>query len=259
MIAFSEKMARSSCLNHRALTNAWIARAEGVAAELGVNASLPAPFADVDPAEVAAIDLTEPEICLHPLPHLAAMLMGGPVPGDEELATGNLERVDLDELAEAAARMGEEGRNDPQELASTGSATWKAVPELTGGRPARQTAEEARLQAQMLANVAPPTGFEPAEPRADEDSYACKFLWNELFVSLSGDVAPCCIEGRPVVGNIHEQDLATIWNGEMMQEMRSRMMEGDPIPCCRDCNYNTRIGRGSYREDTYFVERNREV
>ena len=67
------------------------------------------------------------------------------------------------------------------------------------------------------------------------------------------------VQGRPVVGNVHKDGLAAIWNNEPMKEMRERLLVGDPIPCCKDCNYNTQIGHGTYREDTFFVKLDRKV
>ena len=114
------------------------------------------------------------------------------------------------------------------------------------------------LARQAVLNFALPAA-EPDFAAGEGPKYGCKFLWNELFVNVSGDVAPCCIQGRPVVGNVHEHGLAEIWNNEPMREMRQRLLDGDPIPCCRDCNYNTQLGRGAYREDTFFVKLDRKV
>ena len=100
--------------------------------------------------------------------------------------------------------------------------------------------------------------FVPAEP-PKETQYTCRFLWNELFVAVNGDVTPCCIQGRPVVGNVFKENLDQVWNGEGMREMRRRLRDGDPVDCCRDCNYNTMLGHGDYKEDTFFVPLDRDV
>jgi len=41
----------------------------------------------------------------------------------------------------------------------------------------------------------------PAPPWAADRPW-CRFAWRQVFISQSGDVAPCCTEGRPVVGNV---------------------------------------------------------
>ena len=110
----------------------------------------------------------------------------------------------------------------------------------------------------MLVNDPGDRIFVAAEP-PKKARYTCRFLWNELFVALNGDVTPCCIQGRPVVGNVYQENLDRIWNGEGMREMRRRLQEGDPVDCCKDCNYNTMLGQGDYKEDTFFVPLDREV
>lgn len=277
MIAFSPKMAKSSLFNHKALANAAFRKARQTALDLGVRALLPAEFPGVSEEEIAAVRLNEPDLPDGPLFHLKDMMAGGPVP-------------DLrPEPAAPEEAFHEYGANIPGEGAAFeplkevgGSAQVQPGAELVEnaalnrerafGSPLQQTPGERQAQSQAAAALAdslrtgcPPeeparlgVGI-PAEPPRDGGRYTCKFLWNELFVSLSGDVAPCCIQGRPVVGNIHQQDLGSIWNGPMMQEMRKRLLEGDPIPCCKDCNYNTQLGQGTYREDTFIMDRTRRA
>ena len=276
MIAFSEKMARSSLFNHKALANACFARAREVAQEVEMSALIPADFEGVSQVEVEAATIAEPHLPDGPLFHLKDMLAGGEAP-------------DLvPEPAKPEEAFHEYGANIPDDggeyvpLAEVGG-TAQVQPdavlveseelnkERAFGSPLQQSPQERMAQAQSTAALAEGlsklgtceksepgvhvTQMTPAEPPKDEGQYTCKFLWNELFVSLSGDVAPCCIQGRPVVGNIHEEELSAIWNGPQMQEMRQRLLDGDPIPCCKDCNYNTQLGQGSYREDTFILDK----
>lgn len=255
MIAFNEKIAKSSLFRHAALANACLRRAHAVAAEIDMSCTLPAEIPGPTEEEVAAVHVAEPDLPEGPLPHLSAMLAGGEAPDI------------VPEPAAPEESFHEVGANIPQDsspvLQEVNSVTQ--ANERAFGSPLQQSADERRLQAQLAASppAAPAPACPsaalgvgiPAEPPKGDSRYTCKFLWNELFISLSGDVAPCCIQGRPVVGNIHHQDLASIWNGDLMKTMRQRLLEGDPIPCCRDCNYNTQLGQGSYREDTYFVEK----
>ena len=254
MIAFSDKMARSSCFRHKALANACLAEARRVAEELSVTIQLPAPFPGVSPEEVAAVTIAGPPPDADLVPHLKDALAGGPLPDAEG-------GVDLDqETIEKQMRAIEEWIPDAADLKHPTPSMEAPLESVSEDVVERQTAEERRLQAQVLSEAAggKPEVFVPAEPPR-KARYTCRFLWNELFVALNGDVAPCCIQGRPVVGNVFQQNLDQIWNGEAMQEMRRRLLEGDPIDCCRDCNYNTMLGQGEYREDTFFVPLDREV
>jgi MoaA/NifB/PqqE/SkfB family radical SAM enzyme len=246
MIAFTPKMAQSSCFQHRALANAALRRARAVAEELGVSLGLPAEIPGPDEAEIAAVRLEEPELPDGPLPHLREMLAGGAAP----------------EIVPAPAGVEEafhEYEAPGADLAALNAGT--GARERDFGSPLQQSADEKRLQAQLAVSPPPsaPRTFEAAEPHREGARYTCKFLWNELFVNISGDVAPCCIQGRPIVGSVLKESLDAIWNGPQMREMRQRLLEGDPIPCCKDCNYNTQLGQGAYREDTFFIQRPRRV
>ncbi len=231
MIAFDDKMGASSPLRHRALANKCLRAARRRAEELGVDVFLPAEFPEVTEEEIAAVEMKTPVLPNGPLPHLAALLAGGDdIPADEPVET-TIESIPASE---------------------SGSGTSAPAVHLSREELARQ----------VVGNFAVPA----AEPEIPVESvpegkarYTCKFLWNELFVSLSGDVAPCCIQGRPVVGNVNQTNLGEIWNNEPMREMRERLLVGDPIPCCKDCNYNTQLGQGTYREDTFFVKLDRKI
>jgi len=67
---------------------------------------------------------------------------------------------------------------------------------------------------------------------------SCGFLRGKVMVSIGGDVAPCPMPGRPVLGNLLEQDFDTIWNGSVLRSMREGLLRGDPHACCRHCSQN---------------------
>jgi len=233
MISFSEKMARSSAFRHKALANACLRRAREVASELGIVLEVPVEFPGVDEKASLAITLQEPELPDGPLPHLKPWLDGTPLPADD----------------------GSEGPElDPASIEAQMEAITEWIPDTdTLQHPTPSMGE-------MLPTVDDPIEriFVPAEPPR-ETQYTCRFLWNELFVAVNGDVTPCCIQGRPVVGNVFKENLDQVWNGEGMREMRRRLRDGDPVDCCRDCNYNTMLGHGDYKEDTFFVPLDRDV
>ncbi len=86
----------------------------------------------------------------------------------------------------------------------------------------------------------------------------CKFLWRELWVSHTGDVTPCCVPDRPVMGSIRESSLAEIWNNELYREMRRRLGSEEPFECCRNCSLATQYEAGiepGYDERRFFLYR----
>lgn len=260
MIAFDRRLDASSCLNHRALTNACLRLARKRSEELGVAVQLPAELHGPTEAEIAA---AAPQV---PSP------AGGPIAHLKEL----LDARDADEATWRAAVESSARRVKPavaRAFDAAASARAGEVPAAADGVVVplsavggvtsivdglRQTPEERRAQRAG-------SGFVAAEPKLEgaaadgQPRYACKFLWNELFINVSGDVAPCCTQGRPVVGNVKDTPIEKIWNGPAMQELRRRLYEGDPLPVCKNCNYNTQLGKGDYKDGTWFVALDRKL
>jgi radical SAM protein with 4Fe4S-binding SPASM domain len=71
----------------------------------------------------------------------------------------------------------------------------------------------------------------------------CHFLDKWTFVSESGQVTPCCVTVSPVLGNIHEGTLRSIWNGEAYRELRKRIWSLDPPEFCSGCRHLQRLSR----------------
>ena len=69
--------------------------------------------------------------------------------------------------------------------------------------------------------------------------YVCLLPWLQCFVSVKGEVSPCCAthtnEGFSA-GNVFTDDFETIWNGPKMRELRRRFKNKEnPLAVCRDC------------------------
>jgi len=67
----------------------------------------------------------------------------------------------------------------------------------------------------------------------------CLLPWLQCFVSVKGEVSPCCAtytNAGLTAGNAFEQDFDAIWNGPRMREIRRRFKRReDPLAICRDC------------------------
>ena len=281
MIAFTERLNSASCLQHRALTNACLRAGRTKAEELGVAVQLPADLAGPTEEEILSATPNFSSPTDGPLPHLKELLAARDA--DAEAWAAAVE-ISARRIKPAAARADAASKSDgaksqtlsasPEAGALAGHAVQaEAAAPLGGGvviplaavggithlaEGLRQSPEERRMQRAGSGFVAAEPSLEGAAPDG-KPRYTCKFLWNELFINVSGDVAPCCTQGRPVVGNIHDRQLVDIWNGLEMQEMRRRLYEGDPLPVCRDCNYNTQLGHGDYKEGTWFVKLDRKL
>jgi len=66
----------------------------------------------------------------------------------------------------------------------------------------------------------------------------CDFLQNGVFVTLEGDVAPCPMPGRPIVGNLLQTPFEEIWNGPILTKMRQGLLNNEPMECCAHCSQN---------------------
>jgi radical SAM protein with 4Fe4S-binding SPASM domain len=80
------------------------------------------------------------------------------------------------------------------------------------------------------------------ESRSEQRRNPCPRLWHgPVFVETNGDVypSPGVMYNAGPVGNIRENSLGQIWNGERMQAMRKAHACGDlsEVPECRLCNY----------------------
>jgi len=73
-----------------------------------------------------------------------------------------------------------------------------------------------------------------------EGRVPCHYLQARTFISIGGDVTPCCMPGRPVAGNLREQSFAEIWNGPVLTSMREGFLRGEPWTCCDHCSVNPR-------------------
>jgi radical SAM protein with 4Fe4S-binding SPASM domain len=96
--------------------------------------------------------------------------------------------------------------------------------------------DQVRIKADETNLMRPDAGH-----TADEWKHPCHYLWRgPMYVKHSGDVYPCCqsymLDGAPV-GNIGEDTLESLWNGETMQRMRRLHASGraGEIDVCARC------------------------
>jgi radical SAM protein with 4Fe4S-binding SPASM domain len=72
----------------------------------------------------------------------------------------------------------------------------------------------------------------------DTSAVVCTLLWEVMTVMWNGDVVPCCYDydAKVVLGNMGEQTLSDIWNGEKMQALRKEFIANQVAnPLCKNC------------------------
>ncbi len=65
----------------------------------------------------------------------------------------------------------------------------------------------------------------------------CSMATNYVKIEPNGEVYPCCRGPRELLmGNVNEQSMAEIWNGEQYREFRRRMNRKDYPEVCSTCD-----------------------
>lgn len=65
----------------------------------------------------------------------------------------------------------------------------------------------------------------------------CKNLFEKIYVDTCGNLTLCCFGKTKCVGNILEDSLEDIWNGEVYQDCRAAFFEGNLPDFCIGCRY----------------------
>lgn len=71
-----------------------------------------------------------------------------------------------------------------------------------------------------------------------QDHVVCNIPWQTMTIAWDGDVVPCCYDydKKLVLGNVRQQSLQQIWQGESMQQLRREFISNKVNnPLCRQC------------------------
>jgi radical SAM protein with 4Fe4S-binding SPASM domain len=78
----------------------------------------------------------------------------------------------------------------------------------------------------------------------------CQYLHNRTYVTLEGVVYPCCLSPSIAgFGNVKQNTIREIWNGEQYNRFRQEFYSSNPPDCCKDCRYRILLsGREFYSQ-----------
>jgi MoaA/NifB/PqqE/SkfB family radical SAM enzyme len=114
----------------------------------------------------------------------------------------------------------------------------------------REEAIRVAGEAGIRLNAPPPFRFRP-ERRGHR---LCGDPWVSAAVFGNGDVAACCVPGM-TMGNLHQQSMEEIWNGERYQALRRTVNSPNPPAPCGACTYHRRHDNpGAYLFHRAMVE-----
>lgn len=92
-----------------------------------------------------------------------------------------------------------------------------------------------------------------------EDRVPCYLLYDSLTIDYKGDTTICCMDalGETSMGNVLEDGVEAVWNGERFSEARRHHESGQyhKIPFCKDCpNWMNHRFEDSVRKDVIIRE-----
>ena len=210
IVVFSDAIRNEAVEFHRPLYNAYFERALGVARELGVRVSLPPPFKGIK-ADTGG--------------HLGEdhLIVKQSARGHGEAYTSPAGILDSNTLEEEAARIASTIMARKPEL--------HAKPEALSVR-----SHVATLHRELDAGLAKhDLRLRELKGRPEEKVKYCYYLHKCTYVFPSGEVAPCCAVGRPILGDVRSNSVREIWNGKAYIEFRKRFFSDDPFDCCKGC------------------------
>lgn len=69
----------------------------------------------------------------------------------------------------------------------------------------------------------------------DDQYKSCPIPWASIDVMASGDIAPCHVFFDLTVGNLHENRIEEIWNGEGYEKLRAYIKKNGLMSICHGC------------------------
>lgn len=123
------------------------------------------------------------------------------------------------------------------EAREVGSPNRRGWPGLDPADPQTAVIERRRAAARAATTFPPsrPRGAAPDAGTSAGEIWWCEFLWDKTYVTIGGDVRPCCVAGMPVVGNLHRESFPALWNNANYRAMRQGLVARQPVPACRGC------------------------
>ena len=78
--------------------------------------------------------------------------------------------------------------------------------------------------------------------------FYCAAPWRGLHINPRGDVKTCCAGNPNMLGNLDDQSIDQILNGQRLQEIRQSISQGKPHEYCSNCVKAERFGADSERQ-----------
>ncbi len=90
----------------------------------------------------------------------------------------------------------------------------------------------------------------------------CPALYSTMAIHANGNTSYCCLDGfgETNVGNVFEQGVSAVWNGEELNKVRYYHETGqwDKVPFCKNCERWASYGFEEFIEDGMLIRRSPE-
>lgn len=129
-----------------------------------------------------------------------------------------------------------QNKESPLEVAAMDSAGGRTIlARFEAAAPARTSNRQ-----EVEGDPPPPekTLFTP--PRARRGMPYCTEPWTTCFVDFNGKVFPCCAAQGEPLGDLNEESLPDIWNGERFRRLRRAIAQSKVPGLCTNCVANQR-------------------
>lgn len=210
VVIFYDNIKHEDVRFHKSRYDYYYSKAMTLSKELGVWLRIPPPFKNVasDPNPDRALD----------------KLILERIPGDDIGPISYENYVNLKEVEKTAAALARKIRGNilkikPRELDEYTKKIGKRLQESYRRLLDKKKAIQSHFK-----------------ERINEEIKYCLYLSERVFINFNGDVVPCCVVGRPIMGNVQRNSLFEIWNGEKYNEFRERFYSSNPYSCCNNCS-----------------------
>lgn len=78
-------------------------------------------------------------------------------------------------------------------------------------------------------------------------TFYCAAPWRGLHINPRGDVKTCCAGNPNMLGNLNQESIEGILNGDLMRDIRQSLAQGRPHAYCSNCVQAERFGADSER------------
>jgi radical SAM protein with 4Fe4S-binding SPASM domain len=107
------------------------------------------------------------------------------------------------------------------------------------GKVAGAFAEARRLASDLGVELRLPRTQPRLHPPGTPGPKRCDWPWRGAYVSYQGLAMPCCMIATPDrlhLGNVAEQGVEAVWNGDAYQAFRAALSSETPPEVCRSCS-----------------------